>query len=260
MRESFVTTSDGVKLRVIESGAGPALVLVPGWGMTADIWKRQFESFSKGHRVVSFDPRGQGASEKPETGYSTRRRAQDISELMEQLKIHDAVVVGWSLGALEVADMARHDTDRLRALALIDNSVDRKYSGGLAPGGRLLKSVENLPYPQAIHDFVHSMFQKPLATPELERLVESTLRMPRSAALELLRLASSGEGLSTALRRRPLPVYFAITSRFKEEALRLKKDFPSVQVEVYEGAGHALFIDDANRFNQSLQSFMQSLP
>lgn len=263
MQESFITGSDGVKLRVVEAGPGSgsraALVFVPGWGMTAEIWNRQFDYFSKAHRVISFDPRGQGASDKPESGYATSRRAQDIAEILESLSVQNAILAGWSLGALEVLDLAWHDTSRLRALVLIDNSVDRGYANGLATGGRLLKSVERLPYPQAIGDFVRSMFQKPLPDAELELLTQSALKMPRAVALELLRSASSGEGLSRVLKHKIWPVYFAVTPRFKAEAINLQKDFPAVLFEVYEDAGHALFIDDADRFNHALEAFIQGL-
>jgi non-heme chloroperoxidase len=90
----WVDSFDGCRLRVLSQGSGPALVLVPGWTMTAEIWQGQMDFFSKDHRVVSFDPRGQGLSGKPAHGYDSRRRARDIHELIRHLHLGPAVLLG----------------------------------------------------------------------------------------------------------------------------------------------------------------------
>src|SRR5205809_3800769 len=65
--------------------------------MPAWIWDPQFKYFADHFHVVALDPRSQGDSDKPTDGNSCERRAQDIRELLEHLKLDRVVLVGWSL-------------------------------------------------------------------------------------------------------------------------------------------------------------------
>jgi len=124
VKSGFITTSDGVRLHYLEAGKGSALVFVPGWTMPAEIWEAQIEYFAHSHRVIAFDPRSQGDSEKPTEGHYVERRAQDVKELVDQLKLAPAVLVGWSMGVPELlAYVEQFGTSSIRALVLVDGSV-----------------------------------------------------------------------------------------------------------------------------------------
>src|SRR5947207_4384199 len=81
-RDAEFTTSDGVRLHVIEAGPvnGHTLVLVPGWTMPAWIFQSQIQYFATEYHVVALDPRGQGDSDIAASGYDQYRRGQDIAE------------------------------------------------------------------------------------------------------------------------------------------------------------------------------------
>jgi pimeloyl-ACP methyl ester carboxylesterase len=55
VKDGSFTTSDGVKLHYLESGAGSTILFVPGWTMPAEIWQPQIEYFSKSYHVVAVD-------------------------------------------------------------------------------------------------------------------------------------------------------------------------------------------------------------
>ena len=97
VKSEFFTTSDGVKLHYLESGAGPTILFVPGWTMPANIWQPQIEYFSRNYHVVAIDPRSQGDSDKTPDGNYPGRRAQDYKELIDHLGGSPVVMVGWSL-------------------------------------------------------------------------------------------------------------------------------------------------------------------
>ena len=84
-RSQQFTTSDGVQLHYIDTCRlqgeyvlTPTIVFVPGWTMPVWIWEHQIRFFAQDHRVIAFDPRGQGESEKPPYGYNHSRRARDL--------------------------------------------------------------------------------------------------------------------------------------------------------------------------------------
>jgi len=74
---SHITTNDGVKLHYLERGTGQPLVLLHGWSQTAEIFRHQIEALSSRCRVIAFDMRGHGQSEKPGFGYRVHRKDID---------------------------------------------------------------------------------------------------------------------------------------------------------------------------------------
>ena len=93
-----VTTNDGVRLRYIDAGTGPALVLVPGWNQTAALFERQIDAFSQSFRVLALDLRGHGASDAPDHGYRIARYAMDLKTLISEAAGGEAHVLGHSMG------------------------------------------------------------------------------------------------------------------------------------------------------------------
>jgi microsomal epoxide hydrolase len=120
-RSGLFLTSDGVKLHYLEAGSGPTIVFVPGFTAPAEIWEPQLAHFAATYRVVALDPRSQGRSEKTTEGHYLVRRGKDIGELIEHLGAAPVVVVGWSLGVLEVLTYAREfGTEPFRGVVLVD--------------------------------------------------------------------------------------------------------------------------------------------
>ena len=122
--DMFFTTSDGVRLHVIEAGPrqADAVVFVPGWTMPAWIFQAQIAALSRSHRVLALDPRGQGDSQVAESGYDHLRRGRDIAELLARLGPRPVVLVAWSLGVLDsLAYVQQYGDARLAGLVLVDN-------------------------------------------------------------------------------------------------------------------------------------------
>src|SRR5438552_8670527 len=128
-----VEVADGASLRVVEagrSGAGPALVFIPGWSTGADIWRRQIDAFAKTHRVIAIDPRSQGESTKTTTGNTPEMRAQDLHTLLEHVGVRHAVLIGWSQGVQDVAAyVERYGTKDLAGIVLVDAAVSDGADG-----------------------------------------------------------------------------------------------------------------------------------
>ena len=100
---SFLTLADGARLRCADRGAGPPVVLVHGWKGSHRLWDPTAVALvAGGHRVVAFDLRGMGESDKPRSAYDFDVFADDLAELLERLELEDATLVGWSMGCTVV--------------------------------------------------------------------------------------------------------------------------------------------------------------
>jgi pimeloyl-ACP methyl ester carboxylesterase len=121
----YVTTSDGVELFVKDWGQGRPVVLIHGWPLSSDTWDELSLTLAEnGYRAVSYDRRGFGRSDQPWHGYDYDRFADDLADVMTELDLSDATIIGFSMGGGEVARyLSRHGTQRVRQAALIGSIV-----------------------------------------------------------------------------------------------------------------------------------------
>lgn len=115
-------------------GEGRPVVLIHGWPLSGDSWSEQVPALTKaGHRVITYDRRGFGGSDKPAEGYDYDTFADDLAGLLEALDLRDVTLVGFSMGGGEIARYAgRHGTDRLHSVV---------FAGAVPP--YLLKTDDN---------------------------------------------------------------------------------------------------------------------
>lgn len=96
---------DAVRLHIEDSGGGGRpLLLIHGWPLSAQAWEAQVSALqTAGYRVVAYDRRGFGRSDKPASGYSYDGLADDLQRVMDQCGLQDVTLVGFSMGGGEVA-------------------------------------------------------------------------------------------------------------------------------------------------------------
>jgi non-heme chloroperoxidase len=253
----YFVTSDGARLHYLEAGppTGHTVVFVPGWTMPAWIWGAQLQAFAPRYHVVAFDPRGQGDSDAPPSGYEPGRRGQDIAELVANLEPVPALLVAWSLGVLDtLAFVHSHGDLKVAGLVLVDNSVGEEPPPPPAPRHRV---VPVLPHDVAMYRFVTGMFRHRPSEAYLDRLTEATLRTPERAGRALLNYPFPRSYWRAALHATDKPVLYVVRPGWlSEQAANLARNRPGTQVAVFGDAGHALFVDDAARFNALLAAFL----
>ena len=111
--------ADSVRLHIDDSGgSGRPVVLIHGWPLSAQAWDPQVSVLrAAGYRVVAYDRRGFGRSDKPESGYGYDTLADDLQHVLDECALQDVTLVGFSMGGGEVARyIARHGESRLRSV------------------------------------------------------------------------------------------------------------------------------------------------
>jgi non-heme chloroperoxidase len=259
MESKYFVTSDGVRLHVLEAAPrtprAPVIAFVPGWSLPAAIWRAQLAALAKDYRVAALDPRGQGRSQVPSSGYTAERRADDIAEFVARYP--KVVLVGWSLGALEVLQyVLAHGESKLAGLVLVDSSVGEPP---IPPAGDFRGALQRN-RAQAIDQFVRAMFRTARSEAELAQLTDDALQLPLEASLALLAYPFPREHWRDIVRAVRAPLLYVVTPQFAEQAQNLKRSRPQSEIAVFEHAGHALFVDEPARFNVLLEEFVRGLP
>ena len=115
--------SNGVRIRYVEQGQGPAIVLMHGYTGTADrhfLANGVFANLAKDHRAIAIDLRGHGKSDKPTVaGAYGEEMARDVVRLLDHLKIQRAHVLGYSLGGFIASRLATLHPDRLISVVYV---------------------------------------------------------------------------------------------------------------------------------------------
>lgn len=256
--DHFFLSSDGVRLHYLEAGppAAHTLVFVPGWTMPAWIWMPQIQAFSRQYHVVAFDPRGQGDSAVPENGYVPERRGRDIAELIAHLAAPKVVLIGWSLGVLDVlASIHVAGDSRLCGLILVDNSVGEEPAPQYHPAPPRRGPPPN--HEAAISSFVRGMFHRRQPAVYLDRLTQAALHTPEAASRKLLAYPVPRSYWREAVYATKVPLLYVIRPLWVAQGENLMRNRPNTEMDVFSDAGHALFVDDPVRFNSVTERFLQ---
>jgi non-heme chloroperoxidase len=262
-RSRFVRLPDGVRIRYLENGEGPGptLLFVPGWMMTAEIWEPQMARFAPRYHVVAIDPRAQGQSSKTTEGLYPAARARDLKRVVDQLKLAPVVLIGWSMGASEVALFVdQFGTKDVAGIVLVDASL-----GGDPNPERVLAVVQWLGEVQADRakataEFARSLFKRPHPDAYLSKVTREALATPTSAAIALF-VGSIASSTGAALGKidKPTLIVYASSEVSNPAYEQMQRRIAGARLERFESAGHALFVDEPGRFNALLDEFLNGL-
>jgi pimeloyl-ACP methyl ester carboxylesterase len=120
-----VRTDDGVELAVVEAGAGPPLLLVHGLGGSKEDLTEHFDTLARRARVVTFDHRGHGESDKPDSAaaYSFDRLAADTLMVANALGLDSFRLLGYSMGGMVARKLVLAVSERIDALVFMSTAA-----------------------------------------------------------------------------------------------------------------------------------------
>ncbi len=137
-------TANGVGLAYFEwAGEGPPLLFFHATSFHARCWDEVIRALP-GRNALAIDMRGHGRSDRPDPPYSWDRYGDDVTALVVELDLHDAVAVGHSMGGHSVTYAAGRQPERFAGLLLVDPTIgapeayaERRAQGPPGTGGNL---------------------------------------------------------------------------------------------------------------------------
>jgi pimeloyl-ACP methyl ester carboxylesterase len=106
------------------SGKGPGLVCIHGLTANHTCWASVADLLGPAYRLIAYDLRGRGESDKPDKGYSLARHNEDLEGLLDHFGLKKAVLIGHSLGAHIALRFAVMHPERVSRLVLVDGGID----------------------------------------------------------------------------------------------------------------------------------------
>ena len=127
--------TNGAKIHVRVGGAGPAVVLLHGYGETGDMWVPLATELARDHTVVVPDLRGIGLSSRPPGGYDKKTQAGDVAGVLDALKIDRADLVTHDIGNMVGYAFAAQYPARVTRFVLMDAPLP-----GVGPWDEIVRS------------------------------------------------------------------------------------------------------------------------
>jgi len=252
-----------LKIHYLEAGTGDRiLVFLTGWTLPAEVWRDQIPYFTaRGFRVIAFDPRSQGETTQTDTGNTYQQHAADLYELLLSLKAEHSFLVAWSSGVTTLLEyISSPDSIRPNKIVLVDGYPaalkNDEYPGAVTLSqarSEFLKIQEDRK--KFTEKFVQGLFKQPQPASLIKNLNNSSLKTPVGAAISLFFDQITGDRLP-ALSRISVPTLIVTTRENQAIGEYMRSKIPRSELKVIEEAGHAIFLDKPQAFNQAVESFI----
>jgi len=266
-----ITLDNGVTLAYDDagSGAGPALLLIHGISMSRRYFHKQLEPLSARQRVVALDLRGHGDSEKVESGHTVPQYARDVHQLIRALDLDRPVLLGWSMGVFVALDYIRQfGASNLRGLIDVDEAAsDFKWDGwehgflDLPTLHSLMTAVQD-DRKAFIAEFVPDMFHNAQAPEDLEWMISESSKLP-TGPLSAILFDQTVQDYRDVLGAIEIPTLICWGRHDQllpvSGAPYMHEHIRDSRLELFEDSGHCPFLEEADRFNQVVQDFLDTL-
>jgi pimeloyl-ACP methyl ester carboxylesterase len=156
-----LTKLNGININYEVAGQGEPLVMIMGFAINRSGSMPQVPFLKKYYRVITFDNRGVGKSDKPQGPYSTKMMADDTVRLMDLLGIEKAHIIGASMGGMIAQELAINYPQRVMKLVLACTYARQDKTSGDTQ--ELAKLLQPTPTPEKMASAMIGLaFNKPL--------------------------------------------------------------------------------------------------
>lgn len=271
--ETKNNSAASVKIFYQDLGEGKPVVLIHGWPLTSDSWEYQLNELpAHGIRVIAYDRRGFGKSDKPWGNYDYSTLASDLKALLDELDLHEVTLVGFSMGGGEVIRyLSLYGSERIAKIVLVSSIIPY-----------LLKTDDNPEgVPQKMFDQFEAQLRddrpKFLATFGKQFYGESLLKPAVSLEIldwtQMLALTGSGKATIECMKSFSTTDFRGELSAVKVPTLIIHGDddqtvpieptgeqaaklLPDAKFIVYKSAPHGLFITEKEKLTADLANFI----
>ncbi len=266
-----------IRLNIFDTkGPGRPIVLIHGFPLSHQAFLHQFEAFKNaGLRVVAYDRRGFGSSDKPSDGYDYDTLSDDLKNVIDQLSLKDVILLGFSMGGGEVARfMGRHSLASVAGVIFAasvtpyllksENNPDGPLDSQTADQKLASLTADRAGYFAAfVKKFYSANDELVVEDSEVQSAIEMCEQSDQHAAIACMKSFSTTD-FRDDLQRITVPTLVvhgdcdAIVP-FEGSGHRTFKSIRGSKIALIQGGPHGINVSHASEFNQIVVEFAQSL-
>ena len=257
---------DDIQLYYEEHGQGEPLLLIMGLGASTLSWREQIPTFGREFRVIAFDNRGAGRSDKPALRYNIALFADDTTGLMDALGIDSAHVYGQSMGGFIAQELALRHPQRVRTLILGSTSCGGRQAVAASPENLAGIGMMNVLAPrEAAEKGLPLLYSGEFIARHRDVLIQRSLReaelRPPPEALGRQIQAAVRHNTFDRLADIRCPTLVITGSDDKivapDNSRILAERIPRAELAVLPGAGHGYLVEKAEESNAIVLEFLR---
>jgi pimeloyl-ACP methyl ester carboxylesterase len=264
-RDATYAEVEGARVRYVDEGEGPAVVLLHGYASSLETWDTVRPALRESHRVLALDLKGFGWSDRPPGDYSPEAQARLVLALMDARGIERAAIVAHSWGSSVALSLALIAPERVTRVALYDAFVypsQRNTFLDWADADGMGEILYGAFYDQRSDERIAlAFYDDENLSQGLVDAVEAALDRPgtQAAALAVAR-GMHLDRLEARLDDVTMPVLLLWGREDRVTRLssgeRLQNDLPNARLQVYPRCGHFPMIEAARPSRRDLIAFL----
>jgi len=265
---------NGINIDYRLSGQGEPLVMITGTASTQDSWLFQTPVFKKHYRVVIFDNRGAGRSDRPIGPYSIKMMADDTVGLMNHLGIEKAHILGHSMGGMIAQELAINYPERVLRLVLASTFARRDEANGfsseLSQALRYLgyderhsdSDIGNIPNRKAVNALYGLFFNNRLYRTIFIALMKLRVRRVKGT-VRIMEQFEAVLGHNTADRLQLVNAPTLVITGSKDRVFKpgsselIAELIPDARLVRIDNGSHIFFVEMRNKFNKEVLDFLK---
>ena len=275
MKQGFVKTGDGAYIHYEMTGKGQPILFIHGIFGSKKFFEKNVASLKENFSVITIDLRGHGKSSKGLDGYSIDRLAQDVHEVIKQLKLKNVLLMGWSMGGpitLSYWKQFGAKKGRIAGLGLIDitpfpfssgkwNTHNMRNYNAEAFNGFVSGILSD--QRKFVENFDTLMFKEGKRPTNIEWAIEERMKLPPYQAIALYGSYVYSD-YTDVLKTITVPtLVLAADSICYPQGIKqgkwLAKQIPDSTFVQFDEGGHMLFHIEADKFNKAVEKHAKSL-
>jgi pimeloyl-ACP methyl ester carboxylesterase len=260
---SHLVAVNGIRLYVERHGHGEPLLMIPGLGAGTWLWSKNISPLSKHFALILPELRGSGRSDKPDQLYTTALFAADLKSVFDQLRIHQAHLLGASMGGFVAQYFAAVWPERVAKLILVSTSLGGQCQIG--PDGGILSRIirprgktrrERLEEAYALNFTEEFLRRHP---EELELITAWREQYPQPEHIYYRQLLAGNAYDGSHAEKIAAPTLICAGKDDPlvpvENAEALQKKIAPAKLAFFEGR-HLFFFEQSRKFNQAIIDFL----
>ncbi len=240
---------DSIELYYEVHGEGEPIIFSHGWMKDCSIWKSQIEFFSKKYKVIVYDHRGHGMSDKPKGDYSIQTLSNDLYSLVQELNLEKVTLVGSSMGGMVALTFALDHPDKVSKLVLVGATAKMSLSMRIF----LWIMLHIFSYETFARGSVDYDYYEPSEQVKKEAF-DRAMKTPKFVACECFTEFTKNYDIRNRVSKIKVPTLIIVGEKDKstpvEMSRYLNKEIEGSKLKVVPDSKHMVMIDKPKEFNE----------
>jgi len=233
---------------------GEPIIFSHGWMCDCSVWNSQIEFFSKKYKVIAYDQRGHGKSDKPKADYSIETLSNDLYSLIQELNLEKVILVGHSMGGMTAITFALNHPDKVSKLVLVGTSAKMNFSGYIQIWIMMhIFSYES--FARGIIDLLYDPSEQ-VKKEAFDRAMNTPKFVTYDCATEFMKNYDIRDRVSKI----KVPTLIVVGEKDKATPVKmsryLNREIKDSKLKIIPDSKHMVIIDKANELNEIIDMFI----